>query len=62
MQPKELVDSIMEYESDTFFAKGAGLKRSEARKMAARLIDIMMDQWVDGCILDELLDEIRETQ
>jgi hypothetical protein len=62
MGMSDLVTAIMEYESDTFTASGFGLKRSEARKIAAKLSDIMMDEWVDGVLLDRLLYELRENE
>lgn len=64
---KELVQTIHEYESDTFSASGFELKKSEAEKIASILIcsaiqSLIDTDTMDGVMLDETLFEIRNNQ
>ncbi len=61
----ELVEVIMDYESDTFSASDKKLKKSEAKKIAEQLIianiqdRIDMDT-MDGLDITDALEEIRD--
>ena len=57
----ELVDYIMDYESDTFSATSAELNREEARHIARQLIKTWTITHLDGDMIGEELDEIRTT-
>ena len=57
MNFKELTKSIMDYDSDTFFAKGEKLTKKEAEKIAEHLIDWVWNSEVDGCLLSGILHE-----
>lgn len=59
MKFEQLVNEIMEYESDTFTASGFELTRAEATYMAERLLD-WVATYTDGVRLDALLYELRE--
>lgn len=61
---KELVETIAEYESDTFSASGFELKKSEAKELASILIcsviqSLIDTETMDGILLDETLFAIR---
>ena len=55
----ELLQTIKEYDSDTFFAKGADLTEDEAYQLAGRCINFFMEKRLDGVMLDEMLDSMR---
>jgi len=55
----ELLQTIREYDSDTFFAKGCNLTEEEAYEIAGRLIHNMIDNELDGVRLDCLLENVR---
>ncbi len=55
---EDLIVYVFTYDSDTFFAKGRNLKKPEATRIVAKLVEKITDQ-VDGIILDELLEEVR---
>jgi hypothetical protein len=56
---QELLQTIKEYDSDTFFAKGSDLTEEEAYDLAARCIHNFIDNRLDGVLLDSFLSEIR---
>lgn len=62
----ELVDTIKEYESDTFSASEMELTDDEAEQIACRMIyadikhRIDMDTIMDGLMISEELDNIRD--
>jgi hypothetical protein len=56
----ELLKTIKEYDSDTFFAKGCDLTDEEAHELAGRCIHHFIDKQLDGVLLDEILAEIRD--
>lgn len=61
----ELVDEIAKYESDTFSASQSKLKRSEAFRIAEKMVleDIQAridTDTMDGCMISEELENIRD--
>jgi hypothetical protein len=60
MKFDEMVGEIMKYESDTFSADVWNIKVKEAKKIAESLLQIMMDNYVDGIMLDSILEDIRD--
>lgn len=61
MKFKELVKEIMEYESDTFSAKGSKITKKEATIFAEKILDRAFER-VDGVSIDVFLDNYREDQ
>lgn len=58
----QLVEYILAYESDTFYAEGIDVTREEAIKIAHRLIERMINHDLDGDRLLNYLNDIRETE
>jgi len=56
---KELLDTILNYDSDTFFSKGCDLTYEEAKELAGRAIHSFIDNNLDGIFLDNHLAQIR---
>lgn len=56
---KELLDTILNYDSDTFFAKGCDLTYEEAKELAGQAIHAFIDTHLDGVFLDYELAKIR---
>lgn len=59
MNFQQLVEYIMEYESDTFTASGFKLTEKEAVQLAEKCIDYFVNNRMDGVILDEWLADLR---
>ena len=60
MNAGEFVEMIFTYESDTFSSSGSNIRIKEAQKIAAKLLDIFTMNHLDGVMISNLLDEIRE--
>jgi hypothetical protein len=56
----ELITTIKEYESDTFCAEAVGLTNDEACDLAGYCIEWFINNRLDGVVLDEWLEIIRE--
>jgi hypothetical protein len=56
----ELLDTILDYESDTFCAKMAEVRRDEAEELAGYAIHNLIDNEIDGVRLSHWLEEIRD--
>ena len=55
----KLKREIREYDSNTFFAKGAGITEKEIEWLAQELIAIWSNNYLDGYTLVALLSEFR---
>ena len=62
MTVEELLRTIQQYDSDTFFAKGLDLTEQESLYLAAGCIHWFLDNRLDGVILDQMLAELREEE
>lgn len=56
----QLVQEIKDYDSDTFFAKGADLTHEEAVMLAENCISHFVNNRLDGSLLDCWLYDIRD--
>lgn len=61
----ELLQTVKEYESDTFSASGYNLTDAEAEKITEKIIldaiqDLIELKTLDGVMIDEWLDEFRQ--
>jgi len=54
-----LIQTILEYESDTFSAAGSNISEEEAEKVAESIINGWIENNLDGVIISSALDEIR---
>lgn len=63
---ERLIKYILEYESDTFFARGQEVTREEAVKMADKIIDTLIEGEsvvLDGWNLNHVfLQEVRDPE
>jgi len=50
---------ILDYESDTFSAEGSQITEVEAKRVAQLLITWLIDNRLDGDLIDGLLYEVR---
>jgi len=55
-----LVKVIMEYESNTFSAKGSGITEEEAKEVADGLLGEWISTMLDGVLISAWLNRIRE--
>ncbi len=56
----EFLEVIGEYESDTFSASGNKLTQEETKEIAQRCLSLFKDNYLDGILISEFLEEIRE--
>jgi len=56
----DFIKQIMQYESDTFSAEGSGITRQEAERVTRLLMTNFFDRKLDGILISEALDSIRE--
>lgn len=57
---ERLQKTIAEYESDTFSAEGSNITPDEALKVASELVAMWTERNLDGVIITEMLDDVRE--
>lgn len=55
----QFVDVIKDYESDTFSAEGSEITATEAQQVACRLINWLVENRLDGVMIDGMLSDIR---
>jgi hypothetical protein len=60
MNIRQFIEEIMDYESDTFSARGSKLTLKEAAGLAERCIEYFFKNRIDGVMLSNFLDEERE--
>ena len=56
----EFMNHIEDYESDTFSASAEKISVTEKIKIANKLLDIFVNNNIDGVLLSQVLQEIRE--
>jgi len=59
IQEKSLLQTILNYESDTFSAEGSQITEEEAHQVALLLINWLIENRLDGDLIDSLLYEVR---
>lgn len=57
---ERLQKNIAEYESDTFSAEGSNITADEALKVANELVTMWAERNLDGDLITEMLNDIRE--
>ncbi len=55
----QFIDYIREYESDTFSAEGSQITATEAQQVAYRLMNWLVENRLDGVMIDSILSDIR---
>lgn len=60
MDYEDLIADIMGYESDTFSATGSRIRREEAVKIADRMIEMWVENYLDGTMITLALNGVRQ--